>query len=66
MPTYSYKCLKCGHEFDVMKAVHQMDSPELCAACSSAETRRQMTAASFKFAGKGWHKTDYGKWGPKR
>lgn len=34
MPTYSYKCVKCGKEFTDIKLISEMDSSK-CPECNS-------------------------------
>jgi len=50
VPIYEYKCRKCGHEFELMRRLSQMDAPAPCPACRSKETGRKISA--FVLAGR--------------
>ena len=58
MPTYQYKCLKCGHEFEEFQKM--TDAPvESCPKCKG-KTRRMVTGgAGFLFKGSGFYITDH-------
>ena len=60
MPTYTYKCKKCGAEQDV---VHAMSAtPKVaCAACGGACVKQLGTGAGIIFKGSGFYETDYKK-----
>ena len=56
MPTYGYRCDKCGHEFDVWQRMS--DEPgAACPACGG-EGRRLFFPAGIVFKGSGFYKTD--------
>ena len=59
MPTYSYACKKCGHEFDVFHRI--TESPKLkCASCGSSRVERLLgTGAGIIFKGSGFYETDF-------
>ncbi|MBI1320313.1 MAG: zinc ribbon domain-containing protein [Candidatus Hydrogenedens sp.] len=66
MPTYTYGCKKCGHEFDVFHAISA--TPELrCESCDSPKVERHLgTGAGIIFKGSGFYETDFkGKKGSK-
>ena len=56
MPIYTYKCNKCGHEFDVMQKVG--DEPvKKCELCQE-EVRRVFHPVGIIFKGSGFYSTD--------
>lgn len=59
MPTYSYLCKKCGHEFDVFHGISE--KPKLkCASCGSARCEKLLgTGAGIIFKGSGFYETDF-------
>jgi putative FmdB family regulatory protein len=58
VPIYEYRCLHCGHQFEVMHAVNA--TPPKCERCGRA-VRRVFTPVGIIFKGSGWHITDYRK-----
>lgn len=38
--TYQYECVKCGHNFDVIKSVKDIDVNEFCTRCESPAVRK--------------------------
>lgn len=61
VPTYGYRCEKCGHEFDVWQRMS--DEPRAgCPACGG-EGRRLFFPAGIVFKGGGFYKTDSRKTG---
>jgi putative FmdB family regulatory protein len=60
MPTYQYKCLKCGHEFELFQQI--TDSPrKSCPTCRGRVKRLLGTGAGVLFKGAGFYATDYRK-----
>lgn len=59
MPTYEYKCDKCGHGMDVFQSMK--DSPlTKCPVCKSNKLHRIIgTGAGIIFKGSGFYCTDY-------
>ncbi len=56
MPTYGYRCQKCGQEFDVWQRMS--DEPKAdCPACGGAG-KRLFFPAGIVFKGGGFYKTD--------
>ncbi len=61
MPTYDYKCQKCGHVFEVFHAMSA--SPKVvCEKCGDGKVKRLIGAgAGLIFKGTGFYQTDYKK-----
>lgn len=53
MPTYSYKCDDCGHEFDIVQRMTD-DKMEICPKCMAVSLKRIITANPVIFKGSGW------------
>jgi putative FmdB family regulatory protein len=63
MPIYAFECTRCGHRFERLQRLSDID-PATCPACGvEGEVRRQLTAPSFRLAGGGWYETDFKKEG---
>lgn len=60
MPTYEYKCLKCGHAFD---AFQQITAKPLkaCPECKGKVKRLISAGSGVIFKGSGFYATDYKK-----
>jgi putative FmdB family regulatory protein len=59
MPTYSYKCAACGHQFDRFQQMSERPV-RLCPACGKRRVRRLIgTGAGIIFKGSGFYQTDY-------
>jgi len=58
VPTYSYKCKKCGHTFDLF---HTMSAKPhvICEKCKGPCERMLGTGAGISFNGSGFYETDY-------
>ena len=58
MPTYEYRCKKCGHEFEVFQSIS--DNPlKKCPVCEGKVERLISPGAGFIFKGSGFYTTDY-------
>jgi putative FmdB family regulatory protein len=59
MPTYTYGCKACGHEFDVFHSITA--TPKLkCESCGSTKVERHLgTGAGIIFKGGGFYETDF-------
>jgi putative FmdB family regulatory protein len=58
MPTYQYKCLKCGHDFEVFQ--NMKDEPiRECPECKGKVKRLLGAGAGPIFKGSGFYHTDY-------
>ena len=64
MPTYSYVCNACGHEFDRFHAM--TDEPiQVCPSCGRKRVRRRIgTGVGLIFKGSGFYLTDYARKSP--
>jgi putative FmdB family regulatory protein len=56
VPTYGYRCEKCGHEFDIFQRMSDQPAAE-CPTCG-APSRRLFFPAGIVFKGSGFYKTD--------
>ena len=60
MPTYSYRCTKCGHEYDAFQSMK--DDPHTdCPECGGKIERLIGGGAGIVFKGSGFYVTDYKK-----
>jgi putative FmdB family regulatory protein len=61
MPTYVYKCAKCGHSIEVRHGFDEK-GPKTCRrnGCRG-KLERVFTPPAIIFKGKGFHVTDYGR-----
>jgi putative FmdB family regulatory protein len=59
MPTYEYKCKKCGHEFEERQSINA--SPlVLCPVCKTENLVRVISrGGGMIFKGSGFYQTDY-------
>lgn len=46
MPFYEYRCNECGHEFEKMLRFSESDLLPDCPHCSSAQTRKKLSAVA--------------------
>jgi len=56
VPTYGYRCEKCGEEFDVWQRMSD-EAGAACPVCGSG-SRRLFYPAGIVFKGSGFYKTD--------
>ncbi len=58
MPTYQYKCPKCGYEFEEFQRI--TDSPiEICPHCKGKTHRLVSGGVGLLFKGSGFYITDH-------
>jgi putative FmdB family regulatory protein len=58
MPTYDYKCRKCGHVFEAFQSIK--DAPlSKCPKCKGKVQRCIGSGAGIIFKGSGFYQTDY-------
>lgn len=61
MPTYEYKCCKCGFQFEAFQSI-LADPIEDCPKCKDGKVERLISAgAGVIFKGSGFYETDYKK-----
>ena len=59
MPTYDYRCDKCGHEFEQFQSITSK-SLRKCPECGKSALNRLIgTGAAVIFKGSGFYETDY-------
>lgn len=58
MPTYAYRCRKCGHRFELFHSIKD-DKPKRCPKCRSRSDRVPAGGAGVLFKGSGFYITDY-------
>ena len=58
MPTYAYRCRKCGHRFELFHSIKD-DKPRRCPKCRSRADRVPAGGAGVLFKGSGFYITDY-------
>jgi len=65
MPTYEYKCPKCGTQFETIR---KMTSKAVarCPKCGAVAERQLSTGTGLVFKGSGFYITDYKRAGEKR
>jgi putative FmdB family regulatory protein len=60
MPTYAYRCLRCGHEFPKFHKMNARVRPK-CPQCGGPAERMITGGAGLLFKGSGFYSTDYRK-----
>ncbi len=58
MPTYDYRCQKCGHRFEVFHGIKD-ETPRHCPECGGPAKRVPAGGAGLLFKGSGFYITDY-------
>ena len=58
MPTYEYKCEKCGHEFERDQRITEPPVKK-CPSCRASRVKRLISATSFVLKGGGWYSDLY-------
>jgi putative FmdB family regulatory protein len=65
MPTYEYRCRKCGHTFEKFQSI-TAEPVRRCPACGKNSAERLISAgAGVIFKGSGFYETDYKRSGEK-
>ena len=62
MPTYQYKCPKCGHEYETLQNIND-DTRAKCPKCGTRGERVISGGGGVIFKGSGFYLTDYGRSG---
>jgi putative FmdB family regulatory protein len=58
MPTYVYRCTKCGHKFELFHSIKD-DATKRCPKCKAKAVRVPAGGAGLLFHGSGFYITDY-------
>ena len=58
MPTYDYRCRKCGHQFELFHGIKD-EAPKRCPKCRGRAQRVPAGGAGVLFKGTGFYITDY-------
>ncbi len=58
MPTYSYRCPKCGHEYQKRQRISD-ETKAKCPECSARGERLITAGGGIVFKGSGFYHTDY-------
>ncbi len=61
MPTYDYKCEKCGAVFEINHGFDEKPRKTCLADDCDGRLRRVFSPPTIIFKGSGWHITDYGR-----
>ena len=57
MPTYSYRCANCGHEFDQYQSFTD-DALTVCPVCGEPQLRKVFNSIGVSFTGSGFYRND--------
>ncbi len=58
MPTYDYRCVSCGHQFEAFQSMR--DEPlKVCPECGGRIERLISGGTGLIFKGSGFYETDY-------
>lgn len=60
MPTYDYKCIKCGHTFELFHSMKETPQA-VCPQCGSLAQKQISLHSGLIFKGSGFYITDYKK-----
>jgi putative FmdB family regulatory protein len=58
MPTYEYRCKKCGHHFELFHSIKD-EGIKRCPRCKGRAERVPTAGAGILFKGSGFYITDY-------
>lgn len=58
MPTYSYQCENCHHQFDIFQHFSE-DSLTVCPKCGQSALRKVYSPVGIVFKGSGFYATDH-------
>ncbi|MBN1127642.1 MAG: hypothetical protein JXA71_01555 [Chitinispirillaceae bacterium] len=58
MPTYDYKCSKCGRQFEVVHGMMDV-TQRTCPECGSPAEKLISKGGGVLFKGRGFHANDY-------
>jgi len=54
MPTYTYKCKDCDHQFDIRQKMSD-DRLTDCPECKKETLEKIITQSNFQLKGNGWY-----------
>lgn len=60
MPTYDYKCIKCGNTFELFHGISERPQV-VCSKCGSIAQKQISLHSGLIFKGSGFYITDYKK-----
>ncbi len=60
MPTYEYKCTKCGYDFEAFQSMHE-DPLKTCEKCGGELRKVFGRSTGIIFKGSGFYVNDYKK-----
>jgi putative FmdB family regulatory protein len=60
MPNYDYRCLSCGHEYELFQSISEKPAAK-CPECGKKVQRLFGGGAGVSFKGTGFYVTDYKK-----
>ena len=64
MPTYEFRCPKCGHQIELQRSIRDETVPLCCEdACGGLPMVQQISLSSFHLKGLGWSAEGYSKTG---
>jgi putative FmdB family regulatory protein len=58
LPTYEYRCRRCGHQFELFHGIKERVRPR-CPKCRGLTVRVPAGGVGLLFRGSGFHITDY-------
>jgi putative FmdB family regulatory protein len=58
LPTYAYRCRKCGHQFELFHGINER-AKRRCPKCRGFAARVPSGGVGVLFRGSGFHITDY-------
>jgi putative FmdB family regulatory protein len=60
MPNYDYRCLSCGHEYELFQTMSEKPATK-CPKCGKKVQRLIGGGSGVSFKGTGFYETDYKK-----
>jgi putative FmdB family regulatory protein len=60
MPNYDYRCLTCGHEYELFQSISEKPATK-CPKCGKKVQRLIGGGSGVSFKGTGFYETDYKK-----
>lgn len=66
MPTYEFRCTKCGREIELQRSIKDETLPLCCEeGCDGIEMQQLISRSAFHLKGLGWAAEGYSKTGLK-